>query len=81
MNTKTKLTLNLSKMWQLFKTVVMRCFFNDSLAWMTSIALITLLLQLLIRYEENDFSLNNMWHVIGWGTWLFILSIYRIFSK
>ena len=81
MKTETKQKLNLSKMWQLIKTAVMRCFFNGALAWITSIALITLLLQLLICYEENDFSLNNMWHVVGWGTWLFILSIYRIFSK
>ena len=81
MKTKTKQRLNLSQMWQLIKTAVMRCFLNEPLAWMTSVTLITLLLQLLICYEENDFSLNNMWHVIGWGTWLFILSIYRIFSK
>ena len=81
MKTETKQRLNLSKMWQLLKTAVMRCFFNEPLAWMTSTALITLLLQLLICYEENDFSLNNIMHVIGWSIWLFILSIYRIFSK
>lgn len=81
MKTETKQKLNLSKMWQLIKTAVMRCFFNEPLAWLTSVALIALLGQLLICYEENDFSLNNMWHVIGWGTWLFMLSIYRIFSK
>lgn len=81
MNTKTKKTLNLSKIWQLFKTTVMRCFFNDSLAWITFVAFTTLLLQLLRCYDMNDFSLNNMKHVIGWGVWLFIFSSYRIFSK
>lgn len=47
---------------------------------MILIAVITMLFQLIIVIIQNDFSVGNMAHVIGWGTWLFILLILKRYN-
>ena len=60
-----------------FIRFVRRCFSNG-LNSITSIAVIEIILQMTIVVIENDYSINNMWHVIGWSIWLVILLIYRL---
>jgi len=45
------------------------------------IATLEIVAQSLVCYFENDWTLNNMWHVIGWSVWFVIITIIRTVRK
>ena len=63
-----------------FIRFVRRCFSN-ALNFITTIAIIEIILQMIIVIYENNYTVWNMGHVIGWSIWLAILLIYRMFRK
>ena len=71
----------LQKAKTFFIYIVMRSFWGGMWQHFTLIATLEIILQSLIRYFENVWSLNNMWHVIGWSIWLAICVIVRIVRR
>jgi len=59
---------------------VMRMFWRGLWAKLMTIAMITLTIQLMVRYIDGSWELYKMWNVIGWATWLVICFIVRIVS-
>jgi hypothetical protein len=49
--------------------------------YLTLLSILEVIIQSLVCYFENDFSLNNMWHVIGWSIWLIICIIVGIVRR
>ena len=58
--------------------IVMRSFWGGMWQYFTLVATLEVIFQSLICYFENDWSLDNMWHVIGWSICLAICVIVRI---
>ena len=64
-----------------FLDIVMRMFWLGLAAHVTLIATIEVVAQSLICYLENDWSLNNMWHVIAWSVVLISCLVVRLIRK
>jgi len=77
---KTLIT-NLQKTKAFFIHIVMRSFWGGMWQYFTLIATLEVIVQSLICYFENDWRLNNMWHVIAWSAWLSICIIVRIVRR
>lgn len=60
------------------KRIFIRMFWSGFWAKLMTIAMITFLLQLAVRYNDGNWELRKMWHIIGWGIWFSICLIIRI---
>ena len=78
-NRKKKFGQRTIKQWIIH--IVRRSFWGGLWAYLTLIATLEVLLQSLICYIQNDWTLNNLWHVIGWAVWLLICIIVRIVRR
>ena len=76
-----RLTTKSQKAKAFFIHIVMRSFWGGMWQYFTLIATLEVIFQSLICYFENDWSLGNMWHVIGWSILLAICVIVRIVRK
>jgi hypothetical protein len=72
------LIIKLQKTKAFFIHIVMRSFWGGMWQYFTLIATLEVIAQSLICHFENDWSLNNIWHVIAWSFWLAICIVFRI---
>ena len=77
---KTLIT-KLQKTKAFFIHIVMRSFLAGLWQYFTLIATLEVIAQSLICQFKNDWSLNNMWHVIAWSVWLVICIVVRIVRR